>query len=364
MRALEDPRTITLISVALASAVLWWVMVAGMSDMDMSGPLPSGVGGFVMLSIMWILMMVAMMLPASAPVLSIYAGLAAKETSGAALALRVAAFASGYFTIWGVVSVLLAGVQAGLAQTSFFTQAGTQATLPAAGVLMLGAGAWQFTGVKDVCLRHCRRPLSYLLGHWREGTRGAFPMGLHHGMYCLGCCIALMGLMFVLGAMNVIWMAVIAAYFVAEKLAPAAERWSRWMGWGLVAGGMACLVAGTALAKPAEPEEQPAVVQPDLLPRCGAQVAALTWFYEGVRDSGWFMAQQNVDGLMQMRRDLRQAALQRGKEYLDRLHALEKTEIEALQRQMIESEADAKKAIDTLKTDVTTCLVVFFEREN
>ena len=109
------------------------------------------------------------------------------------------------------------------------------------GVLMLVAGIWQFTPVKDACLIHCRHPISFLLGHWREGTGGAFPMGLHHGLYCVGCCIAFMGLMFVFGAMNVLWMAVIAAYFVAEKTAPAAEIWSRWVGIFLCVAGVATL---------------------------------------------------------------------------------------------------------------------------
>lgn len=242
LRALTDPRTVTLISVALASVVLWAVMIAGMSDMDMTGALPTGIGGFTMLAIMWILMMLAMMLPAMAPVMGIYAGLAAKETRGGALALRISAFASGYFTIWAVVSVAMAGAQVGLSHTSLFSEAGTQATPLAAGLLMIGAGAWQFTGIKDVCLRHCRQPLAYLLAHWRDGMGGAFPMGLHHGVYCFGCCIALMGLMFVLGAMNVVWMAVIAAYFVAEKIAPAAETWSRWVGIFLCVAGVSTLV--------------------------------------------------------------------------------------------------------------------------
>jgi predicted metal-binding membrane protein len=185
-------------------------------------------------SVMWILMMLAMMLPAMAPVTVIYAGLAAKEHRGAVLALRITAFLAGYFTLWAVLSVALALVQLVLRDSAWFTHGGTQATPIAAGVLLIIAGAYQFTTIKDVCLQHCRSPLAYLLSHWREGLRGAFPLGLHHGAYCVGCCVAIMGLMFVLGAMNPWWMAAIAAYFVAEKLMPAAEQWSRWVGLALI----------------------------------------------------------------------------------------------------------------------------------
>lgn len=236
----DDPRFVTLLSIGIASAALWWMLAASMGGMAMSTDLTPGV--FAGTSVMWIVMMLAMMLPAMAPVMVQYARLASKETTGAALVLRVTLFGAGYFALWGAVSVVLAGVQLGLARTTLFTMGGTLATPVAAGALMIAAGLWQFTPIKDVCLTHCRRPLAYLIAHWREGMRGAFPMGAGHGAYCVGCCIALMGLMFVFGAMNVVWMAVIAAYFVAEKIAPAADRWSRLTGWALVAGGAATIL--------------------------------------------------------------------------------------------------------------------------
>ena len=241
----DDPRLITLLGIGIVSALLWWMLAASMGDphgggMTMRTDLTPGV--FVGTSVMWIVMMLAMMLPAMAPVMIQYAKLAAKEVTGGVLALRVALFGAGYFALWGAMSVVLAGVQLGLAQTTLFTMGGTLATPVVAGALMIAAGLWQFTPIKDVCLTHCRRPLAYLIAHWREGTRGAFRMGAGHGAYCVGCCIALMGLMFVFGAMNVVWMAVIAAYFVAEKLAPAADRWSRAVGWALLAAGAATVL--------------------------------------------------------------------------------------------------------------------------
>ena len=231
---LGDPRAVTLTSMAVVGVALWWLM-AMMPGMA----IPEGwsVGIAASTSVMWILMMLAMMLPAMAPVMSIYAGLAAKEHSGGLLALRILSFFMGYFALWAVVSVALALVQLGLRDSAYFTEGGTQATPLAAGVLMIIAGGYQLTGLKDTCLEHCRSPMAFLLSHWRDGMSGAFPMGWRHGLYCVGCCIALMGLMFVLGAMNPWWMAAIAAYFVAEKLLPAAERWTRAVGFALILAG-------------------------------------------------------------------------------------------------------------------------------
>lgn len=238
---MSDPRAVTLSAMAVVGVALWWMMLS-MGSMAMPKGWSAGV--VVSTSVMWILMMLAMMLPAMAPVVAVYAGLAAREDSGVRLYARIAAFFAGYFALWGVVSVALAFMQLGLRGT--FAMGGTVATPLAAGVLMLIAGGYQMTGIKDMCLKHCRSPVAFLLQHWREGLAGAFPMGLRHGAFCVGCCIALMGLMFVFGAMNPLWMAVIAGYFVAEKLAPAAERWTRWTGWGLMAAGAATSAAALA----------------------------------------------------------------------------------------------------------------------
>jgi len=183
--------------------------------------IPQGwtLGIAVSTSVMWILMMLAMMLPSMAPVMSVYAGLAAKEHHGWLLALRILSFFMGYFALWAVVSIALAMVQLGLRDSAYFTEGGTQATPLIAGGLLIAAGMYQMTAIKDLCLEHCRSPMAFLLSHWREGMRGAFPMGLRHGLY---------------GAMNPWWMAVIAAYFVAEKLLPAAERWTKAVGIALI----------------------------------------------------------------------------------------------------------------------------------
>ncbi|MEM1297647.1 MAG: DUF2182 domain-containing protein [Pseudomonadota bacterium] len=221
-------------------------MAGGMAmDMDMPGmsmdPTDWSMGTIAATTTMWILMMAAMMLPAMAPVMAIYAGLAAKEDSGARLALRIGVFTMGYFLLWAVFSVAAALGQLSLRGSEWFTMGGTLALPVAAGLLLIIAGAYQLTPIKEFCLRHCRHPLTYLMSHWREGLAGAFPVGARHGVYCLGCCIALMGLMFVFGAMDVFWMAMIALYFLAEKILPAAEIWGKIFGGLLILAGIVTL---------------------------------------------------------------------------------------------------------------------------
>ena len=220
---------------------------SSMGDMNMRGmsmdPTDWSAGVVGETIAMWLLMMAAMMAPAMAPVAAVYAKIAAKEQTGLSLAFRVAVFFLGYFALWAVVSIALALAQLGLRGSEHFVMGGTRAEPIAAGVLLIAAGLYQFTGLKDACLRHCRHPLTFLLAHWREGTAGAFPMGLRHGLYCVGCCVVFMGLMFVFGAMALWWMAAIAVYFLAEKTLPNAETWGRYAGGALVVAGGVVLAA-------------------------------------------------------------------------------------------------------------------------
>lgn len=272
----DDPRFLTVVVAVLFSAALWIATWSAMGSMDMSAMDMAGMkmsadkpmtmqpeGGMQMsdkpmqmdmfgmsmdptdwsartiaeTSAMWLLMMAAMMLPAMAPVMSVYAGISAKEDSGARLALRIGLFTISYFLLWAMFSVTAAIIQMALRSSDMFTMGGTVATPLMSGVLALVAGLYQFTPIKDACLKHCRHPLHYLLQHWKPGLAGAFPVGARHGLYCFGCCVAFMGLMFIFGAMNIWWMAVIAAYFLAEKILPKAELWSRITGALLIAAG-------------------------------------------------------------------------------------------------------------------------------
>lgn len=106
------------------------------------------------------------------------------------------------------------------------------------GSLLIAAGAFQWTPLKHACLAHCRSPLSVITQEWREGLRGAFVMGLRHGLYCTGCCWFLMGLLFVAGVMNLLWVAAIGAFVLIEKVAPGGVWVGRVAGAGLVVTGI------------------------------------------------------------------------------------------------------------------------------
>ncbi len=104
--------------------------------------------------------------------------------------------------------------------------------------MLIGAGIFQWTPLKETCLQHCRSPLAFLTLHWREGVSGAFRMGLHHGAYCVGCCWLLMALLFVLGVMNLVWIAVLTVMVLLEKFLPRGEWLSRGTGIVLVVWGI------------------------------------------------------------------------------------------------------------------------------
>ena len=143
----------------------------------------------------------------------------------------VAQFGGGYFVIWLAYSAFAAALQGGLQHfTLLRLDLSVGATL--GGLLLIAAGVFQLTPLKEACLAHCRSPLSFFLARWDGGPAGPFKMGARHGVWCVGCCWALMGLSFVLGIMNLLWMAVLTAMIVAEQRAP--RRWQLGRGFGVV----------------------------------------------------------------------------------------------------------------------------------
>jgi len=182
---------------------------------------------------MWLVMMIAMMLPSAAPMLLLFAGTQRRTASGHSSTL--VAFAAGYLLVWGGFSVAAAALQALLQQRMLLSSdlAMTSAWLGAA-VLGL-AGVYQLTPLKDACLLRCQSPLGFLLGRWRDGVRGALVMGVRHGAFCLGCCWALMALLFVGGVMNLAWVAALAVFVLAEKAVARGAWLSRVSGVALIA---------------------------------------------------------------------------------------------------------------------------------
>jgi predicted metal-binding membrane protein len=194
---------------------------------------------------MWAVMMVAMMLPSAAPVTLLVAGIARRRAaSGGAFGTDTALFVLGYLTVWCGFAAVAAALQWGLDEAGLMSDAMALANRIAAGIVLVAAGIYQWTPLKEACLRHCRSPLDFLLFHWREGALGALTSGIGHGAYCLGCCWMLMALLFVGGIMNLAWIAAIALLVLIEKTLPGGGWMGRATGavlvvWGAVTLAMA-----------------------------------------------------------------------------------------------------------------------------
>lgn len=185
---------------------------------------------------MWVLMMVAMMLPSALPMVLIVGRFGASRGD----ALGTALFAAGYLLVWAGFSVLATAAQWGLERTGLLSADMALAGTGIAAAAFIAVGAYQFAPLKRRCLDACRSPIAFLSAHWRPGRAGVLLMGLHHGAFCLGCCWALMALLFVGGVMNLLWIVPVALFVLAEKCLPGGERIAKaggalLIGWGAAA---------------------------------------------------------------------------------------------------------------------------------
>jgi len=205
---------------------------------SMVAPMLWSVGYALIIFVMWWLMMVAMMVPSAAPVILLYGALNRGKNRWSPLV-----FAAGYLLAWGAFSVIATALQGGLAAFGLVSPMFMTLVTPWLGAaVLIGAGLYQFTPLKAACLEHCRGPVDALTRHRRTGRAAALRMGMLHGAYCLGCCWALMALLFVGGIMNIWWILGISVYVGIEKLAPGGERLARPLGAALVLGGLALLL--------------------------------------------------------------------------------------------------------------------------
>jgi predicted metal-binding membrane protein len=221
--------------VALAWAVTWTTADDHMAllGQQVAGASPTSTGLFLLLSG---IMMVAMMLPSGLPMVHAYHGLAALEAGPGEARLRTALFTTGYFVVWAAFTA-----SALVALATFGALGATGAGALAPGVVLVAAGAYQLTGWKQFCLRHCRTPTAFIMTHWRKGRGGAVRMGLAHAAYCLGCCWLLMLVLFTAGAMSVLWMGVFTLLILGEK------TWARGEAFGRAMGVLGILVGLAAL---------------------------------------------------------------------------------------------------------------------
>lgn len=229
----------------LGVAALAWVYVArmamgpgAMASMTMPGLAAGAVPGLGWLVGMWTVMMVAMMLPSAAPTILLFAGVSRRRRQQGRPAVPVAVFTLAYLLVWTVFAAGAALAQWELHRRALLSPAMASATPLFAGGVLIVAGLYQWIPLKSACLSHCRSPLGFFSTDWREGAGGALLMGMRHGTFCVGCCWMLMALLFVAGVMNLIWVAVIAAFVLIEKLARHGQALGRLAGIGLVLWGV------------------------------------------------------------------------------------------------------------------------------
>jgi predicted metal-binding membrane protein len=212
-----------------------------MAGMAMPGPQEWGATAILLLFVMWTVMMVAMMVPSAAPMVLAFLSVNQRRQSAGRQFVPVGIFLAGYLAIWTAYSAVATLAQWGLHKATLLSPAMAATSPFLNGGLLIAAGIFQWTPLKHMCLRGCRSPLSFLMSEWRDGKAGAFIMGLRHGSYCVGCCWVLMALLFVAGVMNLLWVAVIAIFVMAEKTLPRGELLGHVTGAALVAAGVALM---------------------------------------------------------------------------------------------------------------------------
>lgn len=219
-------------------------MMAGMG-MGKDMPMPWTAADLLYTFAMWVVMMIGMMAPAAAPVVLIYAGLQ-RRRENRRLPATVVCFGLGYLAVWTAFSAAMTLVQWALHEALLLSPAMAMSSRVAAGAILCVAGLYQLTPWKRVCLTHCRSPLGFLMTNWRDGKRGALTMGMRHGAFCLGCCWALMGVLFVTGVMALAWVAALALLVLLEKVGPGGLQVARLSGIVLIAAGALLIWLGAA----------------------------------------------------------------------------------------------------------------------
>jgi predicted metal-binding membrane protein len=233
-----------------AVVVLSWLYLVhtkmAMAGMDMPGMVMVdfqrwGTITVLLLFVMWTVMMAAMMVPSAAPMILAFVTVNQRRQAANGPFVPVAIFLFGYLAVWTAFSAVATLAEWGLHQGAMLSTTMTATSTALNGGLLIAAGIFQWTPMKRACLKGCRSPLSFLMSEWRDGKAGAFIMGLRHGAYCVGCCWFLMALLFVAGIMNLLWVAVIALFVMAEKISPKGELLARVAGVGLVIAGAALI---------------------------------------------------------------------------------------------------------------------------
>jgi len=243
-------RSVILLALLALTVLAWLWLISfgrGMSEMHgasmpgmampMAMSVPWSAARFGLAFAMWWVMMIGMMLPGAAPMILMFATVNRNKRASGQDFVPVSVFALGYLLVWGFFSAGATLAQWALDQLATLSASRAIVSPTVGGALLIAAGIYQFTPLKQVCLRHCRSPVAFVLNRWHDGLVGALRMGMEHGTFCLGCCWVLMALLFVVGVMNLLLVAAIAAFVLVEKVLPGGASIGRLGGAAMIAVG-------------------------------------------------------------------------------------------------------------------------------
>ena len=229
-RLLRHERAIIACTVALLTALSWAFLLRDAQMTMMEPPLTAIIA-------MWWLMMLAMMLPSATPAILLYARVRQTRAGDASIA-QTWVFLVGYLAVWLLFSIVAASVQSLITDSSMALR-----SRAAQGAVLVAVGLYQLSPLKSACVSQCRSPGQFISRHWRPGWEGAFRLGVIHGAYCVGCCWMLMGLLFVGGVMNLLWVVGLTLLVASEKLLPGGSLLAKVSGVAFILWGLASALA-------------------------------------------------------------------------------------------------------------------------
>lgn len=261
VRAFARPRLLAIVCIAVLVAAGWiylGLMLAGMSGVAVLEALcrPSfgaafpGAAQAGLLLAMWCAMALAMMLPTAGPMILTYADIAETAAQKGERVASPLVLTAGYVVVWLAAAAALAALQILFARLSLLDPAMASASPLFSGAAFIGAGLYQFSALKHACVTQCQQPFPFFFANWTAEPRGVFRLGVRQGLYCLGCCWAMMLLMFAVGVMNVVWMAALGTVMTIEKL-NTTTRFSRALGVVFILVGMVFVVSSVLAHWPA-----------------------------------------------------------------------------------------------------------------
>ena len=254
IRSLPWRDKVAILSLLGVVTILAWLYLVDMAmGMNMSSMMSGDSGGimkmrvwdssyFIAMLLMWVIMMIGMMVPTAVPMALIYAAISRKAARQGITLVPTSTFVSGYVVMWSLFSLGATLAQWGLDEAALLSPMMVSNSPGFGAALLITAGVYQLTPMKDACLKHCRAPAQFISQSWKPGALGAFRMGLEHGAYCIGCCWILMGLLFFGGVMSLYWIAGITLFVLLEKVIPLGNLGGRIAGGAMALAGIAMLV--------------------------------------------------------------------------------------------------------------------------